>query len=87
MGPSLISFNAAAGRHDVNLVAKVMSDEEGRKAVDALLRRHKDEIYHLLHENRDLVEALRDALLEREELLGDEILKVLENAKAARTAT
>ena len=87
MGPSLISFNAAAGRHDVNLVAKVMSDEEGRRAVDGLLHRHKDEIYHLLHENRDLVEALRDALLEHEELLGDEILKVLEQANAARTGS
>ncbi|MDQ4064996.1 MAG: AAA family ATPase, partial [Actinomycetota bacterium] len=85
MGPSLISFNAAAGRQDVNLVAKLMSDEDGRKAVDALMRRHKDEVYHLLHENRDLVDALRDALLEHEELLGDEILKVIEGAQAART--
>ncbi|HEV3472415.1 MAG TPA: AAA family ATPase [Actinomycetota bacterium] len=84
MGPSLISFNAAHGNHDVNVVAKVMSDDEGRKAVDDSLRRHKDEAFHLLHENRDLVDALRDALLEREELLGDEILAVLEEAERAR---
>jgi len=34
----------------------------------------------LLSENRHLVEALRDALLEREELIGREITDVLEAA-------
>ncbi|MDQ3962459.1 MAG: AAA family ATPase [Actinomycetota bacterium] len=81
MGPSLISFHAAHGGSNVNIVAKVMSDEEGRKAVDELLRRQKDEVFHLLHENRHLIDALRDALLEREELLGDEILAVLEEVQ------
>ena len=84
MGPSLISFHAAHGGQGVNVVAKVMSDDEGRKAVDELLRRHKDEVFHLLHENRDLIDALRDALLAREELLGDEILAVLAEVQAAR---
>lgn len=32
--------------------------------------------------HRPLVEALRDALLEREELIGDEILEVLRQAEA-----
>ena len=85
MGPSLISFNAAHGSQGINVVAKVMSDEEGRKAVDELLRRHKDEVFHLLHENRDLIDALRDALLAREELLGDEILAVLAEVQASRS--
>ena len=84
MGPSLISFQAAQGPHDANVVAKVMSDEEGRAAVQDVLRRHKDEAYHLLHDNRDLVEALRDALLVHEELLGDEILATLEEAQRRR---
>jgi hypothetical protein len=34
--------------------------------------------------NRHLVEALRDALLEREELIGTEITEVLERAAATR---
>jgi cell division protease FtsH len=37
-----------------------------------------------LDRNRVLVEALRDALLEREELIGDEILEVLGRAEAGR---
>jgi ATP-dependent Zn protease len=36
--------------------------------------------------NRDLIDALRDALLDREELLGDEIMAVVEETLAARSA-
>lgn len=87
MGSSLLSFHAAQGNHDVNIVAKVMSDDEGRKAIEDILQRHKTEVFHLLHENRDLIDALRDALLIHEELLGDEILAVLEGAQGARAGT
>ena len=38
----------------------------------------------LLVSNRDLVEALRDALLERHALVGEEITAVLEKAVATR---
>lgn len=86
MGPSLISFNAASGQAGVSLAAKVMSDENGREAVEALLQRMKEETRHLLGENRPLVDALRDALIEREELLGDEILQVLTDTQQAQAA-
>jgi hypothetical protein len=36
----------------------------------------------MLAENRHVVEALRDALLERHELIGDEILDVIHGAVA-----
>jgi ATP-dependent Zn protease len=84
MGPGLISYNAARGPNSPNVVAKVMADEQGRAAVEEMLQRTKTEAQALLAENRDLVEALRDALVQREELLGDEILAVLNSAKEAR---
>jgi ATP-dependent Zn protease len=84
MGPGLISYNAARGPHSPNIVAKVMSDEHGREAVEEMLQRIKTEVEALLANNRDLVIALRDALIQREELLGDEILSVLNVAKEAR---
>lgn len=87
MGPGLISYNAASGPHSANVVAKVMSDDAGRQAVENLMQRIKSEAAHLLGENRDLVEALRDSLIEREELLGDEILSVLTEAQASRAAS
>ena len=82
MGPSLISFNAATGTNNVSLVAKVMSDERGRDAVEDLLQRTKQDVTRLLTENNHLIVALRDALEEKEELLGDEILHVLQSATA-----
>ncbi|MDQ3940095.1 MAG: AAA family ATPase [Actinomycetota bacterium] len=86
MGTRLISYEALSnGSHSTpNIVAKVLSQDEGREEVNELLRRIKDEVSILLRDNRDLVEALRDALLEREELLGDEILGVITAAERGR---
>ena len=87
MGKSLISYDAVgSGPHAPNIVAKVMSNEDSRQEVDDLLRDMKEAAVALIEENRDLVEALRDALLEREELLGDEILSVLESTRGSRSA-
>lgn len=86
MGSSLLSFEAAThgGAGGPNLVAKVLSNDSARKEADRIIKAHKGDVTQLLEDNRDLVEALRDELLEREELLGDEILTVLEKAEAAR---
>jgi hypothetical protein len=82
MGESLISLQAVAGSQlsDTNLVGRVLSDTATRAEVDDLLHRQKAETVELLTAHRHLVEALRDALLERQELIGHEILDVLEQA-------
>ena len=85
MGKSLISYDAVSGGpHGPNVVAKVMTNEDSRQEVNDLLHDIKEAAVALIEENRDLVEALRDALLEREELLGDEILTVLETTREGR---
>jgi ATP-dependent Zn protease len=86
MGKQLISFDALDnGIHSSpNLVAKVLNSDEGRHEVDALLSRIKLEVTTLLREHKDLVEVLRDALLDREELLGDEIHEALEEGYRKR---
>ncbi|MCW2607738.1 MAG: ATPase central domain protein [Frankiales bacterium] len=68
---------------DTNIVGRVLGDGQGRGQVEALLQAQKATALRLLGENRHLVEALRDALLEREELVGHEITDVLEAAAAA----
>jgi len=55
-----------------------------RKEALGLLRDAKAAVREQLDRNRVLVEALRDALLEREELIGDEVLEVLGRAEAGR---
>jgi len=47
-----------------------------------LLAESRARVVALLGESRDLVAALRDALLAREELIGSEITQVLEQAAA-----
>jgi cell division protease FtsH len=82
MGPSLISFESAAYAGTGNLVAKVLGDSDARAAVDELLDGAKQEAERILRGHRGVLEALRDALLEREELVGDEILEVIAAAEA-----
>jgi len=83
MTDSLISYVAMEeGLNDRNVVARVLSDPDGRERTERLLRDAKAAVKEQLDRNRVLVEALRDALLEREELIGDEILEVLRRAEA-----
>jgi ATP-dependent Zn protease len=88
MGSSLTSFEAVDNGpySSANIVAKVLANDDAKKELEQVMRRHKDEVACLLEKNRDLIEALRDALLEFEELMGDEIAAVIESALAARTA-
>ena len=80
MTGSLISF--AATPHD--LVAAVLGDAQARAQLEAVLDDARTTVRRLLSRHRHLVEALRDALLERHELIGEEITDVLEAATLAQ---
>ncbi len=86
MAGSLISFDAIAdgpiGR--TNLVSKVLSDKDGKERVEDILTEQKQHVEALLAANRDVHRALADALIERDELVGNEILQVIERAVSAR---
>ncbi|MGH2720471.1 MAG: AAA family ATPase [Actinomycetota bacterium] len=76
MAGSLVSFEAVQGPQ-ANLVGKVLSTDGGREAVEKILNDAKAEVTVMMTTHRHLVEALRDALLDRDELVGDEILEVI----------
>jgi ATP-dependent Zn protease len=82
MGDSLISYAAVRNSafNDSNLVGRVLADPAGRAAVESMLAAQRASVSLLLEANRPLIEALRDALLERHELIGTEINEVLETA-------
>jgi cell division protease FtsH len=83
MAGSLLSFEAVEnGVINQGIVGKVLGNDDGRRAVERLLGQAKADTRTLLDENRHLVEALRDELLQREELVGDEITDVLREAAA-----
>ena len=81
MAGSLISLDAVRAGN-ANIVAKVLNDDFCREKVDSILNSARDEVRSVLSEHAYLVEALRDALLEREELIGSDIGGVLEMAQA-----
>jgi cell division protease FtsH len=86
MGGSLISYEAVAEGYvsRSNLVSKVLADRDAKERVESLLDTQKERIRGVLEENRDLVEALRDALIVRDELVGEEIVQVIHEALAKR---
>jgi ATP-dependent Zn protease len=87
MEGSLVSFAAVQNGpfNDGNIVSRVLGDTDGRAKVEALLAEQKGYTLSLLDQNRHLVEALRDALLDRSELIGREITDVLEAAHDRHT--
>jgi cell division protease FtsH len=80
MAGTLVSYAAGTGSGD--LTARVLADTDGRAMVERLLRDQQHEVRRLLADHRHLVAALRDALLERHELVGSEITDVLRSAAA-----
>jgi len=83
MAGSLVSYEAIeAGPISQGIVGKVLGNEDARNAVEKLLEQSKADVRRLLDDNRHLVMALRDELLAKEELIGDEIVEVLREAEA-----
>jgi cell division protease FtsH len=79
MGTTLVS-SAAMEYPSGGIVSKVLSTDDGRAEVEGLLVAAKASVKQMLDEHRNVVEALRDALLDREELIGDEILAVIRSS-------
>ena len=79
MAGSLVSLAAVenGALNNSNLVGRVLADPQTRPEVDRILAQAKARTRALLDGNRHLVEALRDSLLERDELIGEEITDVL----------
>jgi cell division protease FtsH len=78
MGKSLISVAALQPTMlDGDPIRAVLSDRERKKEVDELLNSCRRQVHALLETKRHVVEGIRDALLVREELIGDEIEEVM----------
>jgi len=86
MGNSLISLAAVDAPTAGNVVAKVLHSDRERQQVEEMLSAAKTRVRSTLEEHRHVVEALRDALLERNELVGSEIMDVITGAGAASKA-
>ena len=80
MGTTLVSSSAMevpAG----GIVSKVLANDGTRAEVEELLASSKASVTQMLDDHRSVVEALRDALLERQELIGEEIVGVIRDSQ------
>jgi ATP-dependent Zn protease len=86
MGDSLVSLAAVEQSQlgGTNLAGRVLADSRARDEVDRLLDEARARVEDRLGEHRHLLDALRDALLHRDELVGDEITAVLAAAATPR---
>jgi cell division protease FtsH len=80
MAGALLSLEASASPAD--LVTKVLSDEASRRAAEEVLEKARDTAREVVEAHRHVVEALRDALLEHDELVGPAITAVIDEAVA-----
>jgi len=87
MGSTLISSVSLDVPGAGNLATKVLSTDAGRDEVEEVLRTAKAKVRAMIETNRATLIALRDALLERDELVGDEILAVIEGAQPQEQPT
>jgi cell division protease FtsH len=83
MGKELYSFgtipNELAGGSSIGTMLR---DVTVREEVNGILLEARKEIEGLLHEKSTIVEGVRDALLEREEIVGEEIEKLFARLEA-----
>jgi cell division protease FtsH len=92
MGKHLVSYSVIpANALGEQTIAFMLSQEEIREEVDGLLKQCKAEVTEILKKRRFAVERIRDELLEREELVGDQLdalmSEIFDEGVAARTAT
>ena len=85
MAGSLISVAASQAPGD--MVSKVLSDDECRRAVEGMLATARAEARLMLLAHLNVVEALRDALISGDELVGDEITRVVLSATSPAAPT
>jgi ATP-dependent Zn protease len=82
MAGTLVSLEAVEpGPIAQGIVGKVLANDDSRRSVEQILSQAKQDVRSLLDQNRHLVSTLRDSLLEREELVGEEIVDVLREAQ------
>jgi cell division protease FtsH len=68
-----------------NVVTRVSSTDDGRERIEAILTAAREEVRLMLQEHHDVVARLRDALLDRNELIGDEITDVIREGHTTTT--
>ena len=68
------------GGMDHNPIAPVLADRDKRQMVGEIIGQAYMKAYHLILHNKDKVEHIADVVIEKKELYGDELVKLLNDA-------
>ena len=82
MGKHLISYEVLQPNYGGDRYTAMLSNEDIKQEVSDLLKRCKAETKMLLEQRRSSVERIRDELLEREELVGDQLEDLMKEISA-----
>ncbi len=82
MGKELYSFGTIPNELAGSSTGTLLKDEGVREEANKILAEARMEIEALLREKSEVVEGVRDALLEREEIVGEEIEKLFAELEA-----
>ena len=86
MGRELYSLGTLPNELTGSSIGSLLRDGEVREEANKILAEAREEIEALLREKSEIVEGVRDALLEREEILGEEIDKLFAELEARGNA-
>jgi ATP-dependent Zn protease len=81
IGLQIMNRTGGGGPFDHNPIGSVLSDPSKRAFAAQILGQAYVKAYHLIEENKDAVEKIADALIQRKELYGDELIALLNDSK------
>jgi cell division protease FtsH len=81
IGLQLMNRTASGGPMDHNPIGAVLSDPYKRKTVAQILGQAYIKAHHLIEHNKMQVERIAEAVIEKKELYGDDLVKLLDGAK------
>ncbi len=81
IGLQLMNRTSSGGPMDHNPIGAVLSDPYKRTTVAQILGQAYIKAHHLIEHNKMQVERIAEAVIEKKELYGDELVKLLDGAK------
>jgi ATP-dependent Zn protease len=78
IGLQIMNRTSGGGPFEANPIAGVLGDHDKRRLAAEILGQAYVSAYNLVLENREAVEKIADALVERREVFGDELVAILD---------
>jgi ATP-dependent Zn protease len=79
IGRQIVNRTSGGGPFEPNPIGSVLGDPDKKRTAAQILGQAYVTAYNTVRENKDAVERIAEALVERKELFGDELVELLES--------